>query len=167
VALRTADFSQERRELLGEAVRNQREADGFKFRPAFAAFAGISKRSLADLEQGKPGIGETNLRAVGKALSTWTEETPRIILEGGPIPPLSRPGSDVDRGPELAAVDIEPSRGEIATMSNERLFRIADRIREELGEDAEYEFLIVAREIRRRARRGEAAGQAQPEGAET
>ncbi|WP_156365475.1 hypothetical protein [Sciscionella sediminilitoris] len=84
--LRTADYSAEARARLGEAVTNQREADGYKFRPAFARVAGVSLRSLAAVEQGEAGVGATNLRAIGRALSTWDESTAQVVLDGGPIP---------------------------------------------------------------------------------
>lgn len=72
---------------------------GYKFRPAFAKDAKVSLRSLAAVENGEPGVGAANLRAIGRALQGWTEDTPRIILEGGPIPDPQTAGN------ELAALD--------------------------------------------------------------
>lgn len=89
--LRTANYDQTARERLADAVNKARTAMGYKFRPAFAEFAGVSARSFADLETAKPTVGEANLKAVGRAIPTWTEDTPREILEGGPIPPLPDP----------------------------------------------------------------------------
>lgn len=64
-----------------------REAAGHKFRTTFARAAGIkSVRSLEMLEAGEPGVGQSVLFAVGRALPNWDEGTPRVILEGGPIP---------------------------------------------------------------------------------
>lgn len=87
--LRTADYSQQARERLGAAVAEGRVAAGYKFRPPFAKVAQVSLRSLVDIETGKPGAGEANLTAIARALPNWTEDTPREVLEGGPIPPLA------------------------------------------------------------------------------
>jgi hypothetical protein len=95
--LRTAEYSQEARTRLGAAVTAARVGAGYKFRPPFAKFAGVSLRSLVDLEQGKPGVGEANLLAVSAALPNWTEDTPRVILEGGPVPPI--PTQETDSTP--------------------------------------------------------------------
>lgn len=73
-----------------------REQMGYKFRPAFAREAKVSVRSLAAVENGEPGVGAANLRAIGRALQGWTEDTPRIILEGGPIP---SPAADDELSP--------------------------------------------------------------------
>lgn len=85
--LRTASYSDEARARLGGAVAKAREAAGYKYRTEFARAAGIkSVRSLEMLEAGEPGVGQSVLFAVGRALPNWTEDTPRVILEGGPIP---------------------------------------------------------------------------------
>lgn len=109
--LRTADYSEEARERLGRAVARQREADGYKFRPAFAKAAKISLRSLAAVETGEPGVGAANLRAIGRALSTWTEDTPREILDGGPIPPTHvetvEPRDEFERKVMASHVDLD------------------------------------------------------------
>jgi hypothetical protein len=62
-----------------------READGHMYRPSFARRAGISVASLLKLETGKP-VGPTVYEAVARALSSWTEGTPRHILDGGEPP---------------------------------------------------------------------------------
>ncbi|GHF31138.1 hypothetical protein GCM10017786_76090 [Amycolatopsis deserti] len=85
--LRTADYSQEARDNLGEAVTNAREAAGHKFRPSFARAAKISPRSLDAVENGEAGVGGVVLRAIARALPNWDEDTPRAILEGNPPPP--------------------------------------------------------------------------------
>ncbi|MGH3516208.1 MAG: hypothetical protein ACRDQ7_02070, partial [Haloechinothrix sp.] len=59
---------------------------GHRWRTTFARAAGISVRSLNSLESGDPGVGQSILFAVGRALPNWTEDTPKMILEGGPIP---------------------------------------------------------------------------------
>ncbi|WP_027947175.1 helix-turn-helix domain-containing protein [Amycolatopsis taiwanensis] len=144
------------RRRLGEAVRIQREADGYKYRRPFAEFAGISKRSLDDIEQGNPGVGEINLRAVGRALSTWNEDTPRVILEDGPIPPTKQPGPTEPEpiGPVMseAEADLAARRIEVAHMSDEQIFALADRIHAVLGVEAKRQWLEGAFEIQRKAR---------------
>lgn len=86
--LRTKDYPEPARIRLGEAVAKAREATGHKYRTTFARAAGIkSVRSLEMLELGDPGVGQSVLFAVGRYLPNWTEDTPRVILEGGPIPP--------------------------------------------------------------------------------
>lgn len=58
---------------------------------ALAQAAGISVRSVSKLEQpvGQLPVGSTVLEAVGRALPNWTEDTPRLILEGEPAPPTT------------------------------------------------------------------------------
>lgn len=87
--LRTADYPQAARDRLGEAVTRAREAAGHRSRPSFAKTAAVSLRSLAAVEQGEPGVGQSVLYAIGRALPNWTEDTPRIVLDGGPIPPTA------------------------------------------------------------------------------
>jgi hypothetical protein len=97
--VRTANYSQEARWRLARAIINAREAAGHKYRPSFYKAAGISKRSLEAAESLEPNaasVGETVLHAIGRALPTWTEDTPRIILEGGPVPEAV-PATQADR----------------------------------------------------------------------
>jgi len=84
--LRTANYSDEARKRLGEAVAQARQAAGYKWRTVFATKAGISVRSLAALEQGEPTVGQATLFAVGRALPGWTEGTPQWILENNRMP---------------------------------------------------------------------------------
>lgn len=85
--VRTANYSEDARARLGLAVAKAREAAGHKYRTTFARAAEIkSIRSLEMLEAGSPGVGQSILFAVGRALPNWNEDTPRVILEGGPIP---------------------------------------------------------------------------------
>ncbi|UUV34414.1 hypothetical protein NQK81_13465 [Amycolatopsis roodepoortensis] len=87
--VRTANYSEDARARLGEAVEKARLAAGIMYRPDFAAAIGIkSVRSIEMLENGEPGVGQTVLFAVGRGLPNWTEDTPKIILEGGPVPPI-------------------------------------------------------------------------------
>jgi hypothetical protein len=85
--LRTATYSQEARDRLAAAVKKAREANGYMYRTTFARDNNIqSIRSLELLEAGKPGVGESILFAIGRALPRWNEDTPRVILEGGDAP---------------------------------------------------------------------------------
>lgn len=87
--MRTADYSQEARDRLAAAVAAARKAAGHRFRPSFAKAAGVGIRSLENVESLEPdaaSVGDTVLEAIGRALPNWTEDTPRIVLEGGAIP---------------------------------------------------------------------------------
>lgn len=84
--MRTANYSYDARKQLGVAVARARAAAGHRWRPSFARAAGIGVRSLELIEQGEPGVGQSVLEAIGRALPNWTEDTPGAILEGGPIP---------------------------------------------------------------------------------
>jgi hypothetical protein len=89
--LRTKDYTQEARDRLASAVTEARLAAGFKWRTTFAPAAGVSVRVLSALELGEPGVGQATLFAVADALPGWNADTPRVILEGGPIPvPVKR-----------------------------------------------------------------------------
>ncbi|MFL6141621.1 MAG: hypothetical protein ACJ72N_07100 [Labedaea sp.] len=78
-------YPEEARVRLGLAIVRGREAAGHQWRPSFARAAGISVRSLVKIEKGEP-VGAPVYEAIGRALPQWTEDTPRVILEGGPIP---------------------------------------------------------------------------------
>lgn len=93
--IRTANYSEERRLALGTAVEVARREAGYRWRTDMRrAHPQVSVSSLKYLELGKPVVGELALRAVAAALSkhfvTWTEDTPREILEGAPPPELIR-----------------------------------------------------------------------------
>ncbi|RZQ59804.1 hypothetical protein [Amycolatopsis suaedae] len=93
--LRTRDYPPAARARLGDAVAKAREAAGWTYRTDFArACGGISVRSLELLEGGEPGVGQSILFAVGRTLPGWTEDTPKTILEGGPIPTISEQADD-------------------------------------------------------------------------
>lgn len=101
--MRTTDYSQAARERLGQAVATARAVAGYPTRPAFAKVVGISLRHLFDLETGKPGISITKLRQVARHLANWTEDTPRLILEGAsapspetPAPPQPKPNANAE-----------------------------------------------------------------------
>ncbi|MEV6879150.1 hypothetical protein [Amycolatopsis sp. NPDC051128] len=141
--LRTANYSAEARARLGDAVTKAREAAGYQYRPPFvhaAKAAGIklNVRSLELLEQGDPGVGQSILFAVGRALPGWTEDTPRVILEDGPIPPTENAGvphlslvdsaSAAPPGPELRD-DIERQLWAISALSEEERWSYIDQHR--------------------------------------
>lgn len=92
--LRTADYPEEARILLGEAVADARQEAGFTSRDAFADVAGVGVRSVDYLEQGVPMVGQRVLHAVGRTLGrtfeSWSKDTPKKILEGGPAPSYQR-----------------------------------------------------------------------------
>lgn len=120
--LRTADYSEAARARLGQAVVKARQAAGHKWRTNFARAARISVRSVSAIEQAEPTVGQANLYAVGRALPNWDEDTPRVILEGGPIPSNEPESSDLVRIAVNALADLE-IRGADATLYNQELAR--------------------------------------------
>lgn len=102
--LRTSNYSQEARTRLGEAVEAARTAAGYRYRTEFCRAHNIkSLRSLELLEQGKTGVGQAFLFEVADALPGWARETPQVVLDGGPIPPLHDESSTRDEpAPEAA-----------------------------------------------------------------
>jgi hypothetical protein len=88
--LRTADYSENARKRLGEAVAQARRAAGLTWRTWFVKEAGIGVRSLEAVEAHEPTVGVDVLERIGRALGRhfrdWNADTPRQILEGGPIP---------------------------------------------------------------------------------
>jgi hypothetical protein len=100
--LRTANYPEDRRRELGNAVGSARRAAGFKWRTDFSrAHADVSVSSLKAIEQAKPLVGVTVLEAIGRALGQhfpgrWTEDTPRLILEGAAAPELTPAPPEVD-----------------------------------------------------------------------
>lgn len=101
--LSTSNYTEAARIRLGEAVAQARDAAGFKYRTEFGRAHGINPKSLELLELGKPGVGQSILFAVGRALPGWTEDTPRAILDGGPIPG-AEPASG--QAPEPEPIDL-------------------------------------------------------------
>lgn len=98
----TKAYPAEARKQLGLAVTRAREAAGFAYRPAFARAAGVSVRSIVNLEHGEP-VGPAIYEAAARALPGWGEDAPRRILEGEEPPAVSEsadrpmlgePGSD-------------------------------------------------------------------------
>jgi hypothetical protein len=88
--LRTANYGEDARKRLGEAVAMARRAAGHRWRSTFYKEAKVGKRSLEAVEAGEPTIGIDVLERIGRALGRhfrdWSADTPRAILEGGPIP---------------------------------------------------------------------------------
>jgi hypothetical protein len=75
---------------LGEAVAQARRAAGHEWRTTFAPEADVGIRSLEAVEAAEATVGVSVLEKIGRALGRhfrdWTADTPRTILEGGPIP---------------------------------------------------------------------------------
>lgn len=145
--LRTAEYSQEARNRLAAAVAQAREALGYDFRPGFAKEAGLSLRSLADIETGKPTVGEANLKRVARALPTWDEDTPRVILEGGPIPP--NPGRTPDTAPTHADAQLtftvtEKDRQRWRTMTTAQIIEEGQMIGRTISERMQRDYLRAA-----------------------
>src|SRR5688572_22473445 len=68
-SLRTANYSDEARARLGEAISAARRAAGFKWRTTFVRrHQDISVSSLAAVELSKPLVGVAVLEAIGTAL---------------------------------------------------------------------------------------------------
>lgn len=100
--LRTASYTEHDRKRLAEAVAQARRAIGHEFRPSFAKEAGIGIRSLESVEANSPTVGVSVLERIGRTLGRhlrhWNVNTPREILEGGPIPshePVKRATIDI------------------------------------------------------------------------
>lgn len=128
--LRTADYADAARTHLGKEITKARLAAGYKWRTVFAAAAGISTRSVTAAETGEPTVGQATLYAIGRTLPHWTEDTPRVILEGGAAPPTMDSGP---RLPQMANVPEDPRKEELRTA-----FRL---YRDELGSEAALQWL--------------------------
>jgi hypothetical protein len=137
-----------------------REAAGHRYRTSFFKAAGISKRSLEAVESLEPdaaSVGETVLHAIGRALPTWTEDTPRLILEGGPIPSNEPVLDKQDQGSELAPLDevLTATTAELAKLARMYAWyegrRRGDGVSRQEDED---KFLFWAVDLRRRHKQG-------------
>jgi hypothetical protein len=132
--LRTANYSDKAKKDLGDAFAKAREAAGYKSTAAFARAARIkSVASLEMLENGKPGVGQSILFAVGRFMPGWTEDTPRQILEGElsqeDAVQAVRPSAEVDTvNPVLG---YEESANRPAIGSPEWLIHYAEILQEE------------------------------------
>ncbi len=100
--LRTANYSDHDRQRLGDAVAQARRAAGHKWRTTFAREAKIGTRSIEAVEAYEPIVGVDVLERIGRALGRhfrdWNADTPRLILEGGPVPahdPVRRTTIDI------------------------------------------------------------------------
>jgi hypothetical protein len=83
-------------------VAQARRAIGHQHRTTFVKEVGIGIRSLEAVESREPKVGVWVLekigRALGRHLRDWNANTPREILEGGPIPshePVKRVKLDI------------------------------------------------------------------------
>ncbi len=92
--LRTANYSEDARARLGEAIAGARRAAGHTWRTTFAREARVGIRSLEAVEAHEPTVGVDVLERIGRALGRhfrhWDADTPRAILEGGPVPSHER-----------------------------------------------------------------------------
>lgn len=133
--LRTKDYPDAARKRLGEEVERARRAAGFRYRTDFCRAHSIKNlRGLEMLEGGRPGVGQAFLFEVARALPGWTEDTPRLVLEGGDPPTASeeeaKPLDPLDRklgggGDEKELVLLLIDRG----FSNEEIAEAIDRRR--------------------------------------
>lgn len=121
----TKDYSQEARDRLAGAVIAAREHGGWKSRPAFvAAFEEVTKKSLDLLERGEPGVGARYLRAIGRALPNWTQNTPHAILEGEEPPPLlSKAVTDTEEDDLVAGPGELPDYSHLSPDERRRIIR--------------------------------------------
>lgn len=102
---------------------------GFKWRTDFARAAEIkSVRSLEMLEAGQGGVGQSILFAVGRALPNWTEDTPRVILEGGAVPPTAAEQPEQDE--EVPRDDFEREIVGDPDLTRRQRLRLLRRYRE-------------------------------------
>lgn len=113
---------------LAEAVAKAREAAGFSTRTAFRKVVDKSIRSINALETGEPTVGQSVLFAVGRALPNWNEDTPRTILEGGPIPPtvaeMPRPRYPSDLFERRIRTEQEAAIMEVEDMGDEGKWKV-------------------------------------------
>ncbi|WP_414943340.1 hypothetical protein [Amycolatopsis sp. cmx-11-32] len=163
---RTANYSETARQRLGNAVAIARQAAGHKYRTTFAReHEGLNVRSLELLENGKPGVAQAVLVAVGRALPNWDEETPRVILEGGPIPPTAAPTDPPTEKPHGTHEWSASFRARALDTSDEEHLAEARRIRIEDGRLAQLNYLKAVFQIKAEAAEAAAAlddGHAKP-----
>lgn len=131
--LRTKDYPDTARKRLGEMVEQARRAAGFRYRTDFCRAHGIKNlRGLELLESGQPGVGQASLFEIARALPGWTEDTPKVILEGGDAPPISESPSSTAPGP-VASRTFSGEDLELAVLlarkglSSEEIRRVIDR----------------------------------------
>jgi transcriptional regulator with XRE-family HTH domain len=135
----TSDYGDDARTRLGVAVTRAREAGGWMRRRDLADRANISLRSLAKLEGGEAGVGRQVLEAVGRALPNWTEDTPRLILEGADPPPTT----PIEQPPEAAVnEDSASAHRELSEEDKARLDVLKSMISvQDLKDEIRYQLL--------------------------
>jgi len=119
-----------------------------------AAGGKVSTRSLQALETADASVGQSVLWDVARQLPGWDEDTPRSILEGGPIPP-NAPA----RTAKLQRTDEMPpphewsaeARRKILAMSLEDILDFARQIRTTSGDRAAILWLKEATRIKAEA----------------
>lgn len=117
--LRTSNYPPEARVRLGEAVEKARIAACYPTRPAFCRAHGIKNlRGLELLEHGETGVGQKFLFEVARALG-WDADTPKVILDGGPIPPPPELPGIVD---VTAAEDTPANEPTLAVLQAEYVY---------------------------------------------
>jgi len=158
--LRTADYPQEARERLGDAVAKARETGGWRFRTDFAEAARVageklSLRSLGAVESGEAGVGQSVLFAIGRMLPNWTEDTPRLILEGGPIPSIEREPARGIEFTDLAPLDeiLQADLDELKVIARMMARYIAKREQREPTIGDQERFMLWALQTRNNQRR--------------
>jgi hypothetical protein len=155
--LRTANYSERDRQRLGDAVATARRAAGHRWRTSFAKEAKVGIRSVEAVEAYEPTVGIDVLERIGRALGRhfrgWTADSPRAILEGGPIPdqePMSRTTIDIRTMARQELVELLTSKEDAIAYSrllNQWWDRFADA-----GYD-ERDLLEVSREAEEEAGR--------------
>ena len=119
--LRTANYSEQARKRLADAIGAAREAAGYTTTSQLIRAIGRGSRAIYALEAGEPTVGQSVLQAVGRKLGErlpgWTEDTPRLILEGGDPPDLGAPAGAIEEAaaslpdpPILTALEAEMYR---------------------------------------------------------
>ncbi|RSN26549.1 hypothetical protein DMC63_01555 [Streptomyces sp. WAC 05977] len=141
--IRTGDYPLEARERLGNAVAKARIAGGWQYRTDLsdaikAAGGKVSPRSLQALETADASVGQAVLWDVARQLPGWDEDTPRSILEGGPIPPTqTQPVTEEPREDPWSA----GQRAKWRSMTGAEIVAEGRRIRDSLGIDHQVMYL--------------------------
>lgn len=140
---RTALFSERRRKDLADAVIAARRFAGWDTTTELIRAVGRGPRAIYALESAEPTVGEVILSAVGRTLGTrvagWTEDTPRLILEGAPPPPLIRVAEDN----ATASPGAAPAEGELSDADKVRLDLMKGMI-DEIKTEVTWELVMYA-----------------------
>lgn len=107
------------------------------------------------LELDDASVGQSVLFAVARLLPNWTEDTPRAILEGDPIPANEPAGEAVVPAPD----GHWPTDAEIIAMTTRDMARFSIKIEDKSGWQAAEDWLFHALTVRRDAKRNLAVPQ--------